>query len=529
MAACFAAPAHAEGSAYTIEITPPENATGTITYDIYKVFDATVAEDGTIAYSTTKDWPPRGGSGSETIANYFTKDSAGNVTAVLDDNGNPNSIGRDSTPENPRMTHGAIAAIEAFVEGDDPVKTVTTNASDPAATVLVTLDEPGYYYITTTTGSVVAVDSTNPTAAINDKNSLPTIEKYDRTDQDGTDDKSYHRHSARSVAIGDTIHYRLEVTIPSTVNDTVTIEDIMSQGLTPADPGSIVIRYRHNGKYENALEQGTDYTVAYSRNGGTPNGYTITIPYKPRSWTGLYIEYTATVNEKAVTEDAAKRNDVTLTYKTQVQTDYAEYKTYAAGIVKYDARTASVDPSSNELMKEESADGIRFLEARFTLQESKDNGSTWTDVKVKKDPAGFYYPDANGSTAIESDGETGQILFRGLGADNSDTQDKGGEPKSEKRQYRLVETKAPDGFNLPESPVVLLLTEDTKASAAITAGADGDTTYLAPGRVVKVANYVGAILPSTGGKGTAVLSIAGAGLAIAAGIGLVMRVRKRAS
>lgn len=527
-----AAPAQARGDAYTITITPSRHATGAITYQVYKVFDATVADDGTIAYFSSKEWPAKGESGSETIANYFTKDELGNVTAVIDEEtGKPNSIGSDSTPESPEMTHAAIRAIRAFIAGDQPVATVTTMQGGAQATdpVTVTLSEPGYYYITTTAGSVVAIDSTSPAAAVQDKNSLPTIEKYERTDQDGTGVDDYHRHSPRSVAVGDTIHFRLEVTIPSTADDTVTITDVMSAGLTPGDPSGVTVKYRHNGSYDgNYLTQGTDYTVQQSTDGdGTPNGYAISIPYGSRSWTGLYIEYTATVNEKAVTSDLSKRNDVTLSYKTHTQTDYAEYRTYAAGVVKFDGATAGVDPSTGELVAKDAASGIRYLAAEFKLQESRDSGTSWADVNVSRDAAGFYYPDAGGSATIKSSETDGQIVLRGLGADNSDVHDQGGEPKSERRQYRLVETKAPDGYNTAP-PVALLLTNDAKSSVAITAGDDEGTTYLAAARVAKVANNAGTALPSTGGAGTAALYLLGAGLVGLAGAGLAAKRRRAA-
>ena len=119
--------------AQTITITPPEGATGTNTYKIYKVFDANA--DGTkIAYQVMES----------------KKDVVLPTGFELDANGNVKYSGA-----NTELTKPEIDAIAAYVANDKPVDTVETTGT----TAGVSIDLPaGYYYITT--GSLVVVSST---------------------------------------------------------------------------------------------------------------------------------------------------------------------------------------------------------------------------------------------------------------------------------------------------------------------------------------------------------------------------------
>ena len=147
----------------TITLPTTEQApTGTTTYKIYKVFDAT--SDGSsdaISYTLVdgKTAAPAG----------FTVDSAGNVKYS----------GTSTTSE---LTDADIAAIAGYVTDSDLVYTATVAAGE--TTVKVTGLEYGYYYITTSTGTVVTVDSTNPNADVNDKNVIPKVVKSAGTEYD---------------------------------------------------------------------------------------------------------------------------------------------------------------------------------------------------------------------------------------------------------------------------------------------------------------------------------------------------------
>ena len=138
----------------SITITPPEDVDpdATITYKIYKVFDADGNGDA-ISYKLVD--------GKTTAPAGFTVDTAGNVTYT-------------GTSTNDELTAADIAAIAAYVTDDDLVATVTS--TDGAKAVAENLPN-GYYYITTTTGTVVTIDSTNPNAEVDDKNVVPGVDK----------------------------------------------------------------------------------------------------------------------------------------------------------------------------------------------------------------------------------------------------------------------------------------------------------------------------------------------------------------
>jgi LPXTG-motif cell wall-anchored protein len=80
--------------------------------------------------------------------------------------------------------------------------------------------------------------------------------------------------------------------------------------------------------------------------------------------------------------------------------------------------------------------------------------------------------------------------------------------------YELVETKAPTGYNLLETPVTVEKTKDD----------DGKVTGFAP---LTVENSNGSSLPQTGGMGTTIFYAVGGILVVAALVILITRKRVR--
>lgn len=120
-------------------------------YRIYKVFHATVSEAG-ISYTLLagKTDVPKG--------SHF---SLKNGYVVHD----------GVTLENGQLTEEDIKAIAAYVEGDRPCQTIPITSESPEA---ITVD-PGYYYITTASGAVVMVGSTNPDAPVVEEAEPPAV------------------------------------------------------------------------------------------------------------------------------------------------------------------------------------------------------------------------------------------------------------------------------------------------------------------------------------------------------------------
>ena len=182
----------------------PEGYTANNTYKIYKVFDAQLAEgsDG-ISYTLTGSHttPPDG----------FVVDDAGNVTYA-------------GTSTDGTLTDTDIAAIMAYVTEADLVATVETTIADSSFTVD---NLPyGYYYITTTTGSVVTVDSTHPDAEVNDKNEIPPVNKII------TGATSYDEDGKKAIAtVGTDVTFQASIVKKAGAENYI-FHDTMSEGLS---------------------------------------------------------------------------------------------------------------------------------------------------------------------------------------------------------------------------------------------------------------------------------------------------------
>lgn len=94
-------------------------------------------------------------------------------------------------------------------------------------------------------------------------------------------------------------------------------------------------------------------------------------------------------------------------------------------------------------------------------------------------------------------------------------------------EYQLIETKAPDGYNLRTKPVTIKVTADGVSyddGTTISSNGTGlsydenSSTFL-----LKITNSKGVLLPSTGGPGTTLLMVAGATIVMAASVGLLKR------
>ena len=257
----------------SITITPPDgvDTTQTITYKIYKVFDAD--GNGTaISYKLV--------SGKTAAPAGFTVDGAGNVTYA-------------GTAGATKLTQADIDAIAAYVANDDPVATVTSTGG--AAAVAENLPN-GYYYITTTTGTVVTIDSTNPSAQVEDKNIVPGVDKTI------TGASSLDEDGKKALAqVGTVVDYKAEITVGKGQKGYV-FKDTMGAGLAyVADSLSV-----------KGMTVNTDYTLAVS-------GQNITVTFNDDAINDLVqnskitVTYKATVTSDALTVNAAK-NTATISY-----------------------------------------------------------------------------------------------------------------------------------------------------------------------------------------------------------------------
>ena len=342
----------------------------------------------------------------------------------------------------------AVAKALNDIKSNFEKKTVQTN--DNSAAVFDGMDD-GYYFIESSLGSQLIVETVGKDVEIAEKNEYPTIDKKQRDDDykaTAPADKPYTDDSV-NVRVGDVIEYQITVEVPANTNREIIVTDTMSAGLTLS--GTIAVK---------GYGEGTQAVV----DGQT---FTVTLPVNTGARTSSTITFQATVNSSAITE-TGKKNEVTLDYGNYHQVDSVPYEIYKTGIFKYDGATNAA------------------LEgAEFSLTA---NGTALTFTK-KAGSDTTYVVDPNGKDVLTS-GADGTIYIEGIDKD---------------KELVLEETKAPENYNK--------LTETKTITADPYIVPVGSTLVL--DGLFKVANNVGTLLPSTGGIGTTIFYIVGGLLIVA--------------
>ena len=299
------------------------NATVNETYTLYKVFKATVADgrehDATgISYNST--WLTESNQ-------YFNVDEKGNITIK--------DAGKNADGQ---LSDGAIeflkGQISNFTQIGQPIKATS-------ATVTWGNLDPGYYYISTTTGSFISVDSITPNVEVEDKNSLPSHDKKQATAANGT-----FGDDLLELNIGDTVYYQTEITIGKGSDKDITLTDTMTDGL---DLNQSAITVTKGGTAVDAA----NYTL-------TPSAHGFTLVLKAAYVKKLtddkkvVVAYSAVINKDAVIDSATKNyNEATLTYSKQTATDTVYVETYDFQLKKTDGTWMA--PASNSTTKQRAA------------------------------------------------------------------------------------------------------------------------------------------------------------------------------
>ena len=463
-----ALPSGTKGADKTITITPPSgvDSAATNTYTVYKVFNATT--DGTnISYKSLDGTAPTGfvvdiqnnvylGTSSDTATG-----AAGEIEITVAGGGKKYVVPTRAS----ELTADQIAAIAAYTSKEEVGTVEITGTTETT----VTVPDYGYYYITTSTGTVVTIDSTHKSAEVQDKNSVPGVDKKitgaNSIDEDG---------KKALAQVGTDVTYTAEITVGKGAKGYI-FHDTMETGLTYNNDVVVKIgettvdasNYEVN-KTEDKLEADT-FSVSFK------DDYIKTLD----EGTVLKVVYSAKVNDDAITVDPLN-NTCYVSYgdkNSNNKTPTSEADVYEAKISVY-----KVDGSSAPLA------GAGF---------------------VLKNAAGKYYKidgkvvswvDAEADATERTSGSDGKIdAFTGL-------------PNG---TYTLVEKTVPSGYN----------------KAADTNFTIEEHNYTASNleQEAKVINNAGAELPSTGGIGTTIFYIIGAILVIGAGVLLVTRRRMNAN
>ena len=336
----------------------------------------------------------------------------------------------------------------------------------------------GYYLIDSTLGTLCSIDTTNPTAEIEEKNEVPTNEK--KVEEDSNPGVYGKENDAD---IGQTVNFQSTIVAQKGAENYL-FHDKMSEGLTFGSVtgitlnGNAVTADKYTVKTGKDVTDGCTFEVVFSK----------TFCDSLAKNDSIVISYTATVNENAVIGDVGNPNESKLSYGDASNTKTTPPSTTTTYTWKLDVFKHNSDNKGLE--------GAKFVLARD--EEGKnlisliDKGGN--SYRVAKDG------EEGAITEITTDA-TGKFTVEGL---DSDT-------------YYLVETKAPAGYNTLKAPVKVEIGE--AGAVSYTYGEAVSTGE------IKVLNQTGAELPSTGGMGTTMFYILGSVLVLGAAVVLITRKR----
>ena len=340
---------------------------------------------------------------------------------------------------------------------------------------------------------------------------VPSVEKKVKDTNDSTNTPTGWQDSA-DYDIGDSVPYQITGTMPKNIGDYKTYKyvftDNMSAGLTYNADAVITIG-------ENIVTDFFKQTITNNSNGTTTIQWSCDdlkkIPNVTLTeTTKVVVNYTATLNAKAVIGSIGNSNTVNLVYSNNPNKggDGETGKTPDDKniVFTYKAVVNKIDGEKNPLKG-----------ADFTLKK-KDSKGNYVDV-VSSDGT-----KVSPTKTTSSDGTA--FTFTGL--------DDG--------EYQLKETTTPAGYNTIDPIIFTIAADHDKTSydpklnsltgTDITPDVSDEdkaqftssTTGIDDGSIkTDVVNKKGSTLPSTGGRGTTMIYIIGAALVVMAGVVLAMR------
>lgn len=474
-----------------------QNPAATKEYKAYKIFDAVFdANDATkVAYTIRSDSQWYNDLKDE---NYFTFTQVEGTEVYV-------------VTANVGLNAAELAAyLKTKVDGKTADAELT---KDPDTGKVSTSGLPyGYYFITSTLGSLCALDTTNPNAVIYEKNDHPKIEKKI---VEGSEEVDYN-----NAAIGDTVHYKITSKVPAMegyTTYTFKVTDNLSKGLTFQE-NTLVVKIG-----DTKLVKDSDYTMTTSKiDEGTQIviDFTNFIQHKGKLDQAITITYDAVVNHDAVIGVAGNPNKVKLEYSNNPaqsgqgegkpsteETNWDEVITYVTEIIlnKVDEDNDPLAGATFKLTGTKLNTVIVTTGKSITDKDSQTTITTETTTIVKGEDVKYE----------ATTGPDGKLTFSGLAAGD----------------YVITEITAPDGYNLLPKPIKVTIDWTAPTTADSTnctwtykwSGIDGAENNNS--NTITVKNTKGSELPSTGGMGTTILYAVGGVLVLAAFVLIVTKRR----
>lgn len=447
--------------------------------------------------------------GDQPAKDYFVTDDAGNISAndLKPGTYRFTEIGYEDGKDNKYIIN----------ENDQYVFVVEQNGT--TATIPADAEHTDDYSVNGNTVSVY--------------NYVPDVDK--KVEKNGT------WQEAADYSVGDSINYKIDVTIPENIErlKTFTVTDTPT-GLTDKAE-TVVVK---DGDTAIANENNSVYKV--EQNG---DGFIVEfVPSAMAAYKGktLTITYTAVLKDSAVTKTEGNPNTVKLNYSKNVKQNEEPEGDKDKKTVQDEAVVYTFKIHIDKIA--DNADKTPLEGVEFDLYKQVEHGAkdTITDAKAKElglDPTYGWVRvnndvDANGNhVALKTDSK-GVLEVKGL----------------ENGTYKLVETKAKDGYNLLKAPVDVSLNiaykttwtetnhyengvwvkrdvtvknekfdskEEETNGGTQNGSKDGDGVIS-----TTIINRKGFDLPTTGGFGTLLFSGIGV-LLVVAGVGVLLSLKKK--
>ena len=439
------------------------------TYTIYKLLDLESYDEPNNHYSyrPSTEWK-----------NFFETTEAKNYITV-DENGYANWVkGADQT----EFAQKALAYATTNGIGNKGTAKASNN------TVTFKNLDLGYYLVDSSVGALCLLDTTNPTATIQEKNGVPSVEK---TIEDGgvlaTD------HKSNSVNIGDIVTFQTMIDVKKGAQE-YELHDTLSTGLkliskindhTNSPIMAVASGTDESGKaFNNNLTKDSHYTITYD-----DHSFTVTIldSYLKTHETVDYhiaISYKAILTNAAVVGGAGNANETYLKYGVSSESTPSTTTTYTFGIPVF-----------------------KYTETNTALAGAK--FKLYTDAQCKDENVVKVIANGKDYVVGETD-DNNNVMTSGTEAFNINGLKAG--------TYYLKEIEAPKGYNKLANAIKVEITNDGKVKVEKN-GALTDVTQ------VDVENKTGTVLPSTGGMGTTMIYLVGAVLVLGSGVVLVTKRR----
>lgn len=417
-------------------------------YNIYKVLDLETYDkvNNHYIYRATNEWKA-------------FLDEATDYLEVRNENGDKYYVWKDGVDK----AKAKEFAEKAYKYAKD--KNITPTMTKKANSTSVKFDnlDLGYYLVDSSVGALLHLTTTNPTATVNEKNTLnPNVDKTVLENSTGENGKE------NDDIIGSTINYKSTITTGAGYGSYV-LYDKMDAGLT-FNSNSVIVKIGDDVVDVNNYEVKTNVT-----------GYTFVVEFnnefifkQPKN-TNIDVYYTATLNKDATVEGDGNINETFLKYGNNIETDKKRTitYTYAFDIIK-----------TNK-------EGVELTGAEFKLLDKSGN-----EIKVVlKDEVSNTYIVATGNE-IGVNIKAGKATIEGLDKDS----------------YKLKEVVSPEGYNKLTSPVEFRVNGKTNVT-------------IIERTLVNVINYTGSELPETGGIGTKLFITSGLSLVLICGLALVTKLR----